>query len=268
MINRLDKLSILVVDDETDIGILYDRYLRKELGHHVDVVSSPGEATRLCETTLYDMVVCDAKMPYKGSPLGGVVLGQELSLRLGADSVLLISRVVDSVTVRTISTDLPFLHKSGSSRYEDWLQKALLPKIAALAKRQFGFVAMPFRNAELDSLYRHTIVGAAKRAGFGLLRVDEEAFTKAIVTRVFRLIRQAHFVLFVATGDNPNVYYEAGYAAALGKELVLCASTFADLPFDVRGDNCLAYHRQKRRFATRLEGLLGEMRFPRDIRQE
>jgi len=266
MTNRLDKLSILVVDDDTDIGILYDRYLHQELGHHVDVVSSPGEANRLCETTLYDMVVCDAKMPYKGSPLGGVVLGQELSLRLGADSVLLISRVVDSVTVRAISTDLPFLHKSGSLRYEDWLREALLTKITTLAKRQFGFVAMPFRDAELDALYHLNIVPAARRSGFNLVRVDEDAFTKAIVTRILRLIRQAHFVLFVATDENPNVYYEAGYAAALGKELVMCASTFADLPFDIRGDNCLAYNRQKRSFATRLEDLLGKLRFPRDGR--
>ena len=80
--------------------------------------------------------------------------------------------------------------------------------------------------------------------------------------RIFASIRDSHFVVFVASEHNPNVYYEAGYAVALGKNVIMCAPQYSDLPFDVRGDNCLAYKRQIRQFEKRFENLLTKMRFP------
>lgn len=263
MSDRLSKLSILVVDDEPVLAPLYEKSLADAHGHLVEVVCSPGEALHLCSRTLYDIIVCDAKMPYKGSPLGGVVLGEELSCRFGSDSVLLISQVVDSVAVRAINTQLPFLKKGRASKLDQWLGTTLPSKIRALVRRQFGFVAMPFGNRELDTLYKKTILPAVARAGFRVNRVDEEPFTRAIIAKIFRLIREAHFVIFLASECNPNVYYEAGYAAALGKQLIMCAPRISDLPFDIRGDNCLTYYRKKRTFGKRVEELLKQIRCPR-----
>jgi hypothetical protein len=40
---------------------------------------------------------------------------------------------------------------------------------------------------------------------------------------------------------KPNAYYEAGFADAMHKEVVLVAQGIADLPFDVRSRNAVIY---------------------------
>ena len=42
--------------------------------------------------------------------------------------------------------------------------------------------------------------------------------------------------------DNPNVWYELGYAFALGKDVVMvCDESRKDFPFDVRHKNIIKY---------------------------
>jgi len=254
------NLSILVVDDDKALASLYETYLGRMMGHRVEVVSSPGEAKMLALERMYDIVICDAKMPYKGSPLGGIILSEELSIRLGAAGVLLISQIVDATQVRAIETSIPFLKKDDGMTVSKWFGETLNSKIQHLLNRQFGFVAMPYGKSELDVLYKKHIVPAAKRAGFGVSRVDEKHFTKSIIHQIQYMIRQAHFVIFLTYGNNPNVFFEAGYALGLQKEIIMCTSDLSELPFDVREHKCLAYGNRIKDFEVEFEMLLKGLR--------
>lgn len=65
-----------------------------------------------------------------------------------------------------------------------------------------------------------------------------------------RAIREADVVIAEVTPVNANVFYELGYAHALGKPTVLLAERGQSLPFDVSGwraifyDNTIAGRRQ------------------------
>ena len=43
------------------------------------------------------------------------------------------------------------------------------------------------------------------------------------------------------TGGNPNVFYEIGYAHALGKPTILMCKKGEKLPFDLQGTNHIMY---------------------------
>ena len=254
------KLSILVVDDDPAVTPVYELYLSTKLGHFVEVTCSAEEAKHLVQKTLFDIAICDAKMPYKGSPLGGILLAEELSIKLGRYSVLIVSQIVNENSIREINSDLPFIKKPMNANPNEWFTKTLISKINSIIKRQFGFVAMQFGIPELDSIYKQIIRPSAKKAGFNIRRVDEEPFTRSIIDRILNSIRDSHFIVFLATNDNPNAYYEAGYAYALQKEIILCAPDLSDLPFDIRCNNSIVY-KDKTVFRDALTNLLLKIRF-------
>ncbi len=254
------NFNILVVDDDPALTGLYEHYLGNEMGNRVEVICSPGEAKHMVFSRMYDVVICDAKMPYKGSSLGGLILAEEISIRLGIGSVLLISQIIDADQIKAIATDIPFLKKDDEMKIEKWFGETLNRKLINIIKRQFGFVAMPFGDRNLDSLYLKQIVPSAKKAGFKICRVDEASFTKSITRQLQKMIKEAHFVIFITQGNNPNVFLEAGYALGLGKEIVMCTSNFNDLPFDIREHNCLKYESKVDIFQQKLEKLLKGLR--------
>jgi hypothetical protein len=101
------------------------------------------------------------------------------------------------------------------------------------APKPFVFVLMPFAE-EFDDIYEFGIKGAADDAGAYAERVDEQMFDEGILERVFNQINKADVIVAEMTGRNPNVFYEVGYAHALGKLVVLMTKTAEDIPFDLK----------------------------------
>jgi nucleoside 2-deoxyribosyltransferase len=81
--------------------------------------------------------------------------------------------------------------------------------------KPFAFVLMPF-DKEFNDIYRFGIKGAADDVGAYAERVDEQIFSEGILDRSFNQISKADVVVADMTGRNPNVFYEVGYAHALG----------------------------------------------------
>jgi nucleoside 2-deoxyribosyltransferase len=85
---------------------------------------------------------------------------------------------------------------------------------------------------------------------------------KGILEVVYDQIKSAHVVVADMTGRNSNVYYEVGYAHALGKDVVLLTQRAEDLPFDLRGFNHIIYEGRitvlKEKLAQRLNAMLSE----------
>jgi nucleoside 2-deoxyribosyltransferase len=52
---------------------------------------------------------------------------------------------------------------------------------------------------------------------------------------------EAEVVIAEITPENRNVFYELGYAHALGKPTIMLAERGTDLPFDVSGYRVLLY---------------------------
>lgn len=120
------------------------------------------------------------------------------------------------------------------------------------APKPFVFVLMPFETA-FDDIYKFGIKGAADDVGAYAERVDEQIFSEGILDRIFNQISKADVVVADMTGRNPNVFYEVGYAHALGKAVVLLTQKTDDIPFDLK-------HRQHTVYGGKIETLRDELR--------
>jgi hypothetical protein len=115
------------------------------------------------------------------------------------------------------------------------------------------FVLMPFAD-EFNEVYQ-VISETVKRHGFECVRADERYLSGPIVDDLTDLIQRADLIVADFTLNNPNVLYEAGYAAALRKPVIQIAQSIGDLPFDVR-------HLRTFRYTTKI---LGDRRLAHDL---
>lgn len=99
--------------------------------------------------------------------------------------------------------------------------------------KPFVFVLMPFEKA-FDDVYKLGIKAAAEAAGTYAERVDEQSFTERILDRIYNQISKADVIVADMSGRNPNVFYEVGYAHALGKTVLLVTKHSDDIPFDLK----------------------------------
>ncbi len=104
----------------------------------------------------------------------------------------------------------------------------------------FAFVLMPFAS-DFDDIYKLGIKESATLLGFRTERVDEQIYTESILDRIYRQIDLADVIIADMTGQNPNVFYEVGYAHAKGKLCILITSNADDIPFDLKHRRCVIY---------------------------
>jgi hypothetical protein len=91
---------------------------------------------------------------------------------------------------------------------------------------------MPFHPG-FDAVYA-TLQSAAVEAGLRCRRADDIWENPAIIQDVVSLIDRSRVVICDCTGRNPNVFYEAGIAHTLGRDVILITQSAADIPFDLR----------------------------------
>ncbi|WP_428516588.1 hypothetical protein [Roseovarius sp.] len=92
---------------------------------------------------------------------------------------------------------------------------------------------MPF-DRDFSDIYTYGIKKTAEEQGVVAERVDEQHFSETILERVYRQIENADFIIAEMTGQNPNVFYEVGYAHAKGKLCALVTQSAGDIPFDLK----------------------------------
>jgi nucleoside 2-deoxyribosyltransferase len=74
-----------------------------------------------------------------------------------------------------------------------------------------------------------------------VVRIDEKAGPGVIFRDIQRELEQAEIIIAEITPANPNVFYELGYAHALGKPTILLARRGAELPFDIQSFRVVFY---------------------------
>lgn len=115
-------------------------------------------------------------------------------------------------------------------------------------KHNLCFVMMPF-NDKYNELYENYLKRLIEHQlkSVKCFRVDEFHTAKKKKTEVIEeKIRDCAFAIADITEKNPNVFYEIGFARALGKTVILIKNKhIGKLPFDIRELEVLIYDRDK-----------------------
>lgn len=107
------------------------------------------------------------------------------------------------------------------------------------------FVIQPFdNNGKFDKRYRDTFEPAIKSAGFHAYRIDNDLSTSVLIDKIEEEIRNSDICFAEISSNNPNVWYELGYALAYGKNVIMVCSNEreGDFPFDIRHRHVLKYN--------------------------
>jgi nucleoside 2-deoxyribosyltransferase len=105
------------------------------------------------------------------------------------------------------------------------------------------FVIQPFDGGKFDKRYQDTFKIAIENAGAEPYRVDEDPASSIPIQDIEDGIRSADIVFADITLDNPNVWFELGFAIALGKFIcIICSDERSNkFPFDVQHRNIIRY---------------------------
>ncbi|WP_221392106.1 nucleoside 2-deoxyribosyltransferase [Dyadobacter sp. NIV53] len=110
---------------------------------------------------------------------------------------------------------------------------------------EYCFVMQPFDRDKFDQRYKDTFELAIRDSGLEPYRVDEDPSARIIIDKIEERIRDAKMCFADITTNNPNVWYELGYAFALGKEVVMVSCkeerTEDSYPFDIRHKGIIEY---------------------------
>jgi nucleoside 2-deoxyribosyltransferase len=99
---------------------------------------------------------------------------------------------------------------------------------------------MPF-DESFDDIYKMGIKETAAQLDILAERVDEQIFQEGILDRIYRQIDVADIIIADMSGQNPNVFYEVGYAHAKEKICLLLTSNTEDIPFDLKHHRHIVY---------------------------
>lgn len=106
------------------------------------------------------------------------------------------------------------------------------------------FVIQPFDSGKFDKRFNDIYKPAIEAAGLEAYRVDQDAGVLVPIESIEKGIRLATICLADITADNPNVWYELGFAFAAGRPVVMVCSeerTGKKYPFDIQHRSIIPY---------------------------
>lgn len=138
------------------------------------------------------------------------------------------------------------------------------------------FVIQPFDTSRFDKRFNDTFKPAIVAAGLEPYRVDQDPHVEVPIQAIEGGIRESAICLADITTDNPNVWYELGYAFASDTPVVMvCCDERAGAryPFDIQHRTIITYSSEsssdfeslKGQIKDRLEALLQKRESLRQI---
>lgn len=121
------------------------------------------------------------------------------------------------------------------------------------------FVAMWFDGSMKKA--RENINEAIRSCGYEPMLIDMKEHNNQIVPEIFKEIDASEFVIADLTGHRGGVYYEAGYAMAKGKTVILSCRNGEETHFDVAQINTIYWQNEDdlfERLMRRIKATVGE----------
>lgn len=111
------------------------------------------------------------------------------------------------------------------------------------------FVMQPFDKGVFDKRYEDVFAPAIMEAGLEPYRVDRDPGVSIPIDEIQNGIKNSDVCLAEITTDNPNVWFELGYAIASFKEVVLVCSSERKtrFPFDIQHRTITRYETESPR---------------------
>ncbi len=123
---------------------------------------------------------------------------------------------------------------------------------------KYCFVIQPFQEI-FDKRYEDIYDPAIRAAGLTPYRVDRDPSTKVPIEQIEKKIEEATICFADISIDNPNVWYELGFAFASGKDVIMvCDKQRTEFPFDVRHKSIIPYSNDSKRDFEDLEKQIKE----------
>ena len=259
---RKKQMSLLLVDDSSDLVRHYKKRIERHAGFRVTVETDSVRARSLAEKQLFDTVVIYAKLDYRGFEFGGLRLADDLRSRYGHNSIIVISRYITAYLARANEIGCDFMEKYSGERTKSF-ERDLCQKLRQMQRQQYVFLAMPFGRA-FSPAYRH-IRTAVIEAGLKCIRVDKVPHNRPMQEVIFELVEKSKLVVFLADDANPNAYYEAGFADALHKEVIIVVRAVDELKFDVSNRHAIIHENKLASMASQLRKKIIALRLAKPI---
>lgn len=103
------------------------------------------------------------------------------------------------------------------------------------------FVIQPFGEETYEKRYRDIFEPAIRDAEVEPYRVDGDPGADVIISSIEEGIKESDLCFAEITTDNPNVWYELGYARALGRHVTMACEADRKLPFDIQHRRVILY---------------------------
>jgi hypothetical protein len=123
------------------------------------------------------------------------------------------------------------------------------------------FVIQPFDGGRFDKMFDGVYSPVITAAGLEPYRVDQDPNAEILIDAIESGIRAAAVCLADITTDNPNVWYELGYAFACNRQVVMvCGSDRAGrrFPFDIQHRAIVTYTGEAPQDFDALKATLGQ----------
>lgn len=116
------------------------------------------------------------------------------------------------------------------------------PQVTAEYELDTAFIMMQIDpdKPELEDLFG-VIKDCFKQFRIEAVRADEIEHEDKITDKIVEKIRISEFLFAEMTGELPNVYYEVGYAHALGRKVIMYRKKGTRIHFDLKDYNCPSY---------------------------
>lgn len=188
-------------------------------------------------TNSFRILSIKAKVDITSGGLSQFKANEEISVRFeifGSESKLYVNNVLYCESdISPNPAPLSFrITSTGKVSLYDINVETIRPKL---------FVIMQFTE-EYNKLYSDVIIPISEKLGLEVIRADEFYSSTPILNDIIRSIKESSIIIADITPDNPNVFYEIGYAHAIQKPTILvCDKVRERLPFDVSSFRTLFY---------------------------